>query len=35
MKMVVDFNNNCLDLKRANYGVITLVPKVKEANSIK
>jgi hypothetical protein len=35
MKMVHDFNRNQLDLKRLNYGVITLVPKIKEANSIK
>jgi hypothetical protein len=35
MKMVHDFNLNKLDLKRLNYGVITLVPKVKEANTIK
>jgi hypothetical protein len=33
--MVQDFNRGCLDLRRLNYGVITLVPKVKEANSIK
>jgi hypothetical protein len=33
--MVEDFNKNCLDLKRLNYGVITLVPKMKEANTIK
>jgi hypothetical protein len=35
MGMVKDFNNGTLDLKRLNYGVITLVPKVKEANSIR
>jgi hypothetical protein len=35
MKMVYDFNLNKLDLKRLNYGVITLVPKLKEANTIK
>lgn len=29
------FNKNCLDLKRLNFGVITLVPKIKEANTIK
>jgi hypothetical protein len=34
MKMISDFNKNSLDLKRLNYGVITLVPKVKEANNI-
>jgi hypothetical protein len=33
--MVLDFNQNMLDLKRLNYGVITLVPKIKEANTIK
>jgi hypothetical protein len=30
MKMVHNFNNNQLDLKRLNFGVITLVPKVME-----
>jgi hypothetical protein len=35
MRMVQDFNNNVLDLRRLNYGVITLVHKVKEANTIK
>jgi hypothetical protein len=35
MKMVHDFNNFQLDLKRLNFGVITLVPKVKEANNIR
>jgi hypothetical protein len=33
--MVGDFNESRLDLQRLNYGVITLVPKVREANSIK
>jgi hypothetical protein len=33
--MVQDFNGNKLDLRRLNYGVITLVPKVREANTIK
>jgi hypothetical protein len=33
--MVQDFDNNKLDLRRLNYGVITLVPKVKDANCIK
>jgi hypothetical protein len=28
LDMVQDFNRGCLDLKRLNYGVITLVPKV-------
>jgi hypothetical protein len=32
--MVQDFNGNKLDLRRLNYGVITLVPKVREANTI-
>jgi hypothetical protein len=35
MKMVQDFNSNALDLRRLNYGVITLVPKVQEANMIR
>jgi hypothetical protein len=35
MQMVQDFNRNRLDLKRLNYGVITLVPKVKEANTVR
>jgi hypothetical protein len=35
MNMVQDFNNNALDLKRLNYGVITLVPKVQKANTIR
>jgi hypothetical protein len=34
-EMVQDFNGNKLDLRRLNYGVITLVPKVREANTIK
>lgn len=34
-QMGQDFNKNCLDLKRLNFGVITLVPKIKEANTIK
>jgi hypothetical protein len=34
MNMVKDFNMNKLDLKRLNFGVITLVPKVQEANTI-
>jgi hypothetical protein len=33
--MVQHFNKDCLDLTRLNYGVLTLVPKVKEANSIR
>jgi hypothetical protein len=33
--MVRDFNENKLDLKRLNYGVITLVPKLKDADTIK
>jgi hypothetical protein len=35
MKMVHDFNHNMLDLRKLNYGVITLVSKVKEANTIR
>jgi hypothetical protein len=35
LRMVLDFNSNSLDLKRLNYGVITLVPKCMEANAIK
>jgi hypothetical protein len=35
LQMVQDFNKGNLDLRRLNYGVITLVPKVKEANTTK
>jgi hypothetical protein len=35
MRMVIDFNGGKLDLKRLNYGVITLVQKIKEANTIR
>jgi hypothetical protein len=35
MGMVRDSNEARLDLQRLNYGVITLVPKASEANSIK
>jgi hypothetical protein len=35
LNMVSDFNMGTLDLRRLNYGVITLVPKVKGANTIK
>jgi hypothetical protein len=35
MMRMVDFNRNSLDLKRLNFGVITLVPKVLEASTIK
>jgi hypothetical protein len=35
MQMVQDFNRNRLNLKRLNYCVITLVPKVKEANTVR
>jgi hypothetical protein len=35
MWMVSDFNGATLDLRRLNYGVITLVPKTKEANTIR
>jgi len=33
--MFLDLHNDTLDVKRLNYGVITLVPKLKEANNIK
>lgn len=33
--LFVDFHNLKLDIGRFNYGVITLLPKVKEANNIK
>jgi hypothetical protein len=32
--MILDFNSNQIDLQRLNYGIITLVPKTKEANTI-
>jgi hypothetical protein len=35
MGMVLDFNKAELDISRLNYGVITLVPKTKEANTIR
>jgi hypothetical protein len=35
MKMFQDFWDNRLDIKRLNFGVVTLVPKLKEANTIK
>ena len=35
MRMVNDFYLGQLDLSRLNYGVITLVPKVKDANNVK
>jgi hypothetical protein len=35
INMVKHFNMNKLDLKRLNFGVITLVPKVQEPNTIK
>lgn len=35
MRLFEDLHNDCLDIKRLNYGAITLVPKVKEANNIK
>lgn len=34
-KMFRDFEKGQLDIKRLNYGVITLVPKLKEDNNIK
>jgi hypothetical protein len=33
--MFQDLYNDQLDIKRLNYGVITLIPKLKEANNIK
>lgn len=33
--MFQDFWKGHLDIKRLNYGMITLVPKLKEANTIK
>jgi hypothetical protein len=33
--MVTDFNGGKLDLRRLNYGVIMLVPKTKETNTIR
>jgi hypothetical protein len=33
--MFMDFHKGELDIKRLNYGVITLVPKVQEANTMK
>lgn len=33
--MFLDFHARNLDIKRLNYGVITLVPKIKEANNVK
>jgi hypothetical protein len=33
--MFQDFHKGVLDIKRLNFGVITLVPKLKEANTIK
>jgi hypothetical protein len=35
LSMFQDFLEGHLDIKRLNFGVITLVPKVKEANCIK
>jgi hypothetical protein len=35
MRMVLDFNKAELDLSRINYGVIILVPKIKEASRIR
>jgi mannosylglycoprotein endo-beta-mannosidase len=33
--MFIDFHKGALDIKRLNFGVITLVPKVQDANNIK
>jgi hypothetical protein len=35
LALFYDFHKGLLDIKRLNFGVITLVPKVKEANVIK
>jgi hypothetical protein len=35
MALVQDFYRGALDIRRLNYGVITLVPKLKEASNIK
>jgi hypothetical protein len=35
LAMFRDFHNGDLDIKRLNYGVVTLVPKIKDANNIK
>jgi hypothetical protein len=35
MVVFTNFYNDILDIQRLNYGVITLVPKLKEANNIK
>jgi hypothetical protein len=35
MALFFDFHNQNLDIGRLNYGVITLLPKVKDANNIK
>uniref|UniRef100_A0A0A9BDC7 Reverse transcriptase domain-containing protein n=1 Tax=Arundo donax TaxID=35708 RepID=A0A0A9BDC7_ARUDO len=35
MEMFSDFYNGTLDIKRLNYEVITLVPKLREANNIR
>ena len=35
MRSVNDFYLGNLDIKRLNYGVITLIPKVKDANNVK
>jgi hypothetical protein len=35
LEMVEDFHRGDLDIGRLNYGVITLIPKIKEANNVK
>jgi len=35
LSMVNDFYLGKLDIARLNYGVITLIPKIKEANNVK
>jgi hypothetical protein len=34
LEMFHDFHRGSLDIRRLNYGVITLIPKVKEAEKI-
>jgi hypothetical protein len=35
MALFKDFHKGDLDIRRMNYGIISLVPKIKEANNIK
>jgi hypothetical protein len=34
MGLFKEFHDNALDVRRLNYGIITLLPKTKEANKI-